>query len=231
MKNMQRLWEEKFNYKVIANEISKDEYIVDQEVIDEKIDDAKKLLRDEKKAFDGLIFIYSGHGYESGIITSYNQRVKLSDIEKEFSPKKIKRFAHCPKIFIIDACRSYSQCLPAHNEERLRVESKTSEKREKKGNNSTRWHHPLLNTIEVFGNTRGYSVSGGSDSGGSLLREISNTFEQYISSKPKVFERKTFQQLFNPIKRQLHENQHGNQLVQFQDTLNGTEVYISPKKK
>ena len=107
-----------------------------------------------------------------------------------------------------------------------------NDKVEKKGGKKLRqWHHPLLNTIDVFGNTSGCSVFGGADYGGTLLSEISVTFERYISSKSNVFERKTFQELFNPIKRKLHQNQYGNQVVQLQDTLNGIEVYILPKKE
>ena len=89
----------------------------------------------------------------------------------------------------------------------------------------------MTNTIEVFGNTSGYSVSGGSETGGSLLREIAVTFDKYISKNAKIFEKKTFQGLFNPIKRKLHRNQYGNQIVEIQDRLDGIDVFISPRKK
>ena len=203
--------------------------IVDRNDLFEKTDEARRLLRrKENESFDGFIFIYSGHGYNGGIITSDKDHVKLCDIEKEFSPKTLPNFKHCPKIFIIDACRSYCHKLPL--DERLRLQNAMyGAKTEIKGTQSA-WYHPLMNTIEVFGNTSGYSVSGGSDSGGSLLREISNTFEQYISNNDKLFNEKTFQGLFNPIKRKLHENQYGNQ-VEFQERLNGIDVYISPRKK
>ena len=81
-------------------------------MIDSLIGDAKKLLRDENKEFDGFIFIYSGHGYTEGIITSENEHIKLTEIQKEFSAKKLKKFKDCPKIFIIDACRSQQARLP-----------------------------------------------------------------------------------------------------------------------
>ena len=45
-----------------------------------------------------------------------------------------------------------------------------------------------------------------------------------------IFEKKTFQQLFNPIKKSLHNNQYGNQAVQIEETLIGIEVFISPRK-
>ena len=224
MKIMRDLWEKRFNYTVIANEISKkdNEYFVDAETIDSKIGDAKKLLRDENNTFDGFILIYSGHGYKDGIITSDNQYVKLTEIQKEFSAKKLKKFKDYPKIFIIDACRSRFPSLPM--EERLEIKGASNKKYQ------TQWYHPLANMIEIFGNTRGYGVGGNPLTGGSLIREMSNTFENYILKNERIFDKKTFQQLFNPIKKSLHHNQHGNQVVKIEDTLIGIDVFISPRK-
>ena len=225
MEKMTDLWQNKFKYTVIANKVrDKDgEYFVDDETIDSLIGDAKQLLRNTKNGFDAFIFIYSGHGYNGGIITSETRRVSLTEIEKEVSPKKLKKFKDCPKIFIIDACRSRSANLPF--DERLKeIKADTSGK-----NQTTKWHHPLLNTIEVFGNTQGYSVFGSSnDGGGSLLSQVYKTFDKYISKNIQIFDKKTFQGLFNPIKRKLHKNQDGNQVVEIQDRLNGIDVFISP---
>lgn len=51
--------------------------------------------------------------------------------------------------------------------------------------------------------SRGYSASSCSLTGGSLFKQISKTFSKYVESKNKnfsIFEQKTFQLLFNPIK-------------------------------
>ena len=113
----------------------------------------------------------------------------------------------------------------------------SSEVRGDASNGKIEWYHPLSNMIEVFGNTRGYSVSSGGLTGGSLITQISKTFEQYVknhhdnNNKSKIFAKKTFHQLFNPIKRSLHNNQFGNQVVKIEETLIGMDVFISPKTK
>ena len=96
-------------------------------------------------------------------------------------------------------------------------------------NGSSQWYHPLSNMIEIFGNTRGYSVSSGSSTGGSLITEIYQTFGKYISQEKEIFDEQTFLQLFNPIKKALHNKQYGNQVVKIEETLIGIEVAISPK--
>ena len=232
MINMKNLWEKKFNYKVITNDITpdEDEYYIDQEMVFENLIDARRLLRDKKNKFDGFIFIYSGHGYKNGIITSANEYVKLTDIEKQFSAKFLKSFKDCPKIFIIDACRSKNACLPM--DERYRDPTVINEiKGNKNATTKAQYYHPLANMIEVFGNTIGYSVSGGSKTGGSLITEIYCTFERYIVKKRNVFKKKTFQQLLNPIKKELHKKQYGNQVLKIEETLLGIDVYIAPNEK
>ena len=228
MLKMQNLWKGQFNYYVINNDMTNNEYFVDHDTLFGKIDEAKVLLRNKNLKFDGFIFIFSGHGYRDGIFTSIGEKIQLDRIEKQFSPLNIKSFKDCPKIFIIDACRSTQPALPM--DERLKVEIKQdTEIKGIKNENTTRFYHPLSNMIEICGNTRGYSVSG-SDKGGSLIGEIEKTFDKYITKKSDIFNKKTFQQLFNPIKKSLHTNQFGNKIIDFRDTwVGGVDVYISPK--
>ena len=224
MKKMKDLWQEQFNYEVITNDITpnENEYYIDESAVYAKIEVARRLLSNNENQFDGFILIYSGYGHRNGIITSANEDVKLEDIEKKFSAKYLKEFKDCPKIFIIDACERY----------RDPTTMSTRVKEIKEGKNATKvqHYHPMANTIRVFGNTIRYGVSGGSKTG-SLITQLHLTFERYILTKRNVFKEKTFQQLLNPIKKELHKEQYGNQVLQIQDTLLGIDVYITPNDK
>ena len=241
MKNMKHLWENKFNYHVITNDatctISKaignndinstSEYFVDESILYEKTDEARRLLRNKKNKFDAFIFIYSGHGYQNGIITSKNERVKLDDIEKQFSPKFVSNFKDCPKIFIMDTCRSY-----CHGNYNYNVLAMDKHERYEKYNQL----QPLSNMIEIYSvfgcgqDRHGQGINSYSYSG-SLIGKIFNTFSKYIETNVTIFNKKTFQQLLNPIKKSMHYNEYGNQrqILKIEETLIGIDVFISPK--
>ena len=106
MKNLINLWQNTFHFKVISNNSSKskDLFISKNDLLIQ-LDEARIALR-KNDTFDSFIFIYSGHGYDQGIITGDGQKTTMKDIKQHFSVKNIPNFKDKPKTYIIDACRS-----------------------------------------------------------------------------------------------------------------------------
>eukprot|EP01083_Nonionella_stella_P217431 780659_1 len=97
------LFEDKYHYKVIANDPS--------QRMTKK--DVKQFLRnarkdhlydfdDDRLYYDALIVTFGGHGTYDSIICSDGTKYKHKDLRKTFL---IEELAEIPKIFLIDACR------------------------------------------------------------------------------------------------------------------------------
>eukprot|EP01083_Nonionella_stella_P220939 789954_1 len=98
------LFEDKYHYKVIANDTSKR--------MTKK--DVKQFLRnvrkehlydfdDERLYYDALIVTFGGHGTYDSVICSDGSKVKHKEIREVFAVSELKGI---PKIFLFDACRT-----------------------------------------------------------------------------------------------------------------------------
>ena len=243
MKTQTDLWQNKFGFDLISNSsnICNNNSENDN---DKKIDDYNcqltkhemdieiarvrlKLL--ESKDYDGLIFIFSGHGYEDGIVTSDGKLVSMTQIKQEFSANKISTFKDKPKIYIIDACRSKKPKLPM-TQDLIYVSTKGSQDADFK------FYHPYINTLEIFGNTPDYSVLDlGATEGGVLLSAMTKHLSRYVDKlnnsnhsrkskeskhnskvKKKIL---TFQQLLIPIRRDMHKQMGANHALHESNTM------------
>ena len=255
MKWLKQLWNDSFHFKMISNDGQNDNenknngdgdeidtnlyYVTENDFVSLLAETRLRLLKSIKAGenFDGFVFVFSGHGYKDGIITSDNKRIKTDYIEKYFSAKEIPLFKDKPKIYIIDACRSIRGVLPITDE---KGDSRYVEHRAGNVNKLKRYkyYHPFSNTLTIYGNTQGYGVSG-SEKGGSLITTMSNYLMQCVGKNEKskeknkkgILSRKTFHQLLNPIKIELHRKQGGNQTVEINDTLLGYDLYINVNSK
>ena len=228
------LWKNKFGYKMICNDYDKNTMpYVSQNDFLQKLDECRMELRSNKNNYDGLIFVFSGHGYKTSIVTSDSLYVPIDKIKKHFSAKEIEKLKDKPKIYIFDCCRSMSDhaSLPLEDGSRL-----VSQKTEKRGigksglneNSNLEFYHPFSNTIEIYGNTQGYAVNG-TDEGGSLIELITKHLSNYAinDSKNKVLSNKTFQQLLYPVQRAIHNSQGGNQSMEIVNRSLGFDLYLS----
>ena len=78
----------------------------DCDEIDDFIDDVKIALENENKKYDSLIFIVSSHGEADGVILdSESEEYSLFCLYAQFNGSQFPNFAHCPKLFFVDACR------------------------------------------------------------------------------------------------------------------------------
>ena len=84
MEMLTKLWKDQFGFQIICNKTSLlgNDYRVTQDQLRRKLDEARLVLTEEKEEklnkdnvsnnFDSFIFIYSGHGYEEGIVMGKN---------------------------------------------------------------------------------------------------------------------------------------------------------------
>ena len=212
MENMIDLWENKYNYTIVKN----DNYFVDASTVDDLLDEGKKLLKNKNNKFDGFIFIFSGHGYNGGIIASCSRKISLKTIQLRFSAQLLPNFKDCPKIFIIDACRTTAG-LFNHNSRKTR--SGTHEQDRK--------YHPLANSIVVYGNTAGKGVFSGDEDGGTLIREVYGKFGKSASQKDG-HPQKTLQQLIFQINHSV-QRKWNDQIVERHDRLD-KNIFVAPKR-
>ena len=232
MDTLKKLWKDTFGFEMITNKINKktSEYHLTKAQFETKLDVARVKLKtrndekdnsdseqnsiniNKKDGYDGLIFVFAGHGYTDGIFTSDGQRIPLKTIKKHFSSKNVPSLKDSPKIFIIDACRFSGQLLP-FEDNTLYKDPHFNEKRGNKQLPKFKFYHPYVNMLEVYGNTRGYSVAGNDKKGGSLITVLSEYLSHAYNSDM------TFQQILNGMKRELHKNTGGNQTIEIHDTL------------
>lgn len=236
MDKLKDLWQNKFGYHVICNEINpkyNNEYYVTKDKFMEKLDEVRLELRKEDKKYDGLILNYSGHGFKRSIVMSDGTLVKVRDIKTHFSAKNISIFKDKPKIYIFDACRSNDDPKKAYpfmedEDPRLMIDEKEFELKGNKQNKIQRFYHPFLNVCEIYGNTDGYGVSGGKRDGGSLIVPLTKHLSYFVDKhkKTNILNKKSFRQLLNPVRIDVHSDQFGNQAVEISDTF-CFELYIN----
>ena len=234
------LWEKKFGYTIICNEFDKESmhYYVSKNGFLQKLDECRMELRSDKGNYDGLIFVFSGHGYKTSIVTSDSLYVSIDKIKRHFGAKQIEKFKDKPKIYIFDCCRSEigHATLPFEDDsllvsQNMNDDEENTEKRGKSGlneNSNLKFYHPFSNTIEVYGNTQGYAVSG-SKKGGSLITLITKHLSNYAinDSHTKILSSKTFQQLLYPVQTAIHNSHGGNQSMEIVNRSLGFDLYLS----
>ena len=245
------LWENRFGYEILCNDYDANikGYYVSKNDFLQKLDECRMLLRsnDNYDNYDGLIFVFSGHGYGTSIVTSDSLCVSIDKIKRHFGANQIPEFKDKPKIYIFDCCRNKNSgaSLPFEDNSRLvshrlhDVNFQLIEEKEERGlninayengnnNSNLKFYHPFSNTIEVYGNTQGYAVSG-SKKGGSLITLITNHLSNCAINDPtnKILSNKTFQQLLYPVQREIHNLQGGNQTMEIVNRSLGFDLYLS----
>eukprot|EP01083_Nonionella_stella_P166181 554844_1 len=96
------LFEDKYQYKVIANDPSQR---MNKKDVEEFLYQARNMLYDfiaRKLRYDSLIVTFGGHGTYDSIICSDGTKYKHKDLRKIFL---IDELTDIPKVFLIDACR------------------------------------------------------------------------------------------------------------------------------
>ena len=247
MDTLKKLWKDEFGFEMICNKIDKktSEYHVTEEEFFAKLRNAsgKINIRNDKQndsgdsdnsnnngtnnntknKYDGLIFVFAGHGYKDGILASDCKRIQLEKIKEHFSSQNVPSLRDLPKIFIIDACRYTGVNLPFENRYR------DLNFNESRGGNEKlpkfEYYHPYVNMLEVYGNTRGYNVVGNDEKGGSLVLVLSKYLSHAHRSSNNnnnnnsKYSDMTFQQILHGMKRELHKKTHGLQTIEIHDTL------------
>ena len=97
------LWQNKFDYKIICNDYDKMMmgYYVSKNDFLQKLDQCRMELRSNKNNYDGLIFVFSGHGYRTSIVTSDSLYVSIDKIKRHFGAKQIEKLKDKPKIYMM----------------------------------------------------------------------------------------------------------------------------------
>ena len=97
---LKELWHDTFGFKIISNNSKCDaenksndekEHYVSENDLQLKLTEAKfRLLSSQNSGenFDGFIFVFCGHGYINGIVTSDKKRIKTNILKKLLVPKK-----------------------------------------------------------------------------------------------------------------------------------------------
>ena len=251
MNTLKALWKGTFGFEMITNKINKktNEYHVEDLQFWTKLDEARYTLNkrndekndsdsdsgnnsgcdNKKDRYDGLIFVFAGHGYKAGIFTSDGKRIQMEKIKKHFSSKNVPSLKDSPKIFVIDACRHDRRLLPFEDDTLYRDPNFNEERGGNERLAKFKFYHPYVNMLEVYGNTRGYSVLGNDKKGGSLVLVLSkylthahNSDNNKNKSKYNKYSKygdMTFQQILNGMKRELHKTTGGNQTIELHDTL------------
>ena len=130
METQRKLWRNGFGFNIISNDPIENnenknnsteekndglEYQLQEREIKTKLVKAQlELLKSDD--YDAFIFIYSGYGYEKGIISSDDKKISFKTIKEYFIAEKIPNFKDKPKIYIIDACRFDGKNLPMYED-------------------------------------------------------------------------------------------------------------------
>ena len=158
--------------------------------IDDLIKNAKEALEDENRQHDSLIFIISCHGQAEGdILDSECEEYSLYSIFAQFDGVRFPKFAHCPKLFFIDACRGtlQSKAIPVKfhvNDKSQEIVLATKGGGDQNENKSGLLRQKILNIHDeanfffVYANPDGYAAFDGGDKGGYLIRAIYKVFQK-----------------------------------------------------
>ena len=145
-----------------------------------------------------MIFIISCHGDAEGVIyDSTCEEHSLTNLYAPFNGTKFPDFAHCPKLFFVDACRGQMRSKPIEVEYKMdenskemyvspkgkanehKNDTKTDNKNKNKKLVSKKVNiHEEANFYIVYANPDGYAAYDGGDKGGYLIRGIYKVFRR-----------------------------------------------------
>ncbi|ETO07859.1 hypothetical protein RFI_29531, partial [Reticulomyxa filosa] len=146
VKNFRQLFEQELNYEFVCNK----KFKMEKEDVEEyltNVKDSHKLHKNKKK-YDALIMIISGHGDEGDVlVTSEGDKISVDEIQASFGCRQMKAFKDYPKILIIDVCRG--------NVNPQEPCSRIKGKNENQQNNS----HNGYGFLVIWSTTKGYQVN------------------------------------------------------------------------
>ena len=184
------------------NDSFKLKWLSDDDGLDEVlefVDDVKIALSTKNKNYDSLIFIISCHGEADGVIfDSVGEEHSLPNIYTTFNGEKFPDFAHCPKLFFVDACRGTLRRKPIKVEYKMDEDSKEiyvspkgkeneykndDNKSDNKNNNKKLVSkemniHEVANFYIVYANPEGYAAFDAGPKGGYLIQAIYKVFRK-----------------------------------------------------
>ncbi|ETN99545.1 caspase-7 (C14 family), partial [Reticulomyxa filosa] len=102
--NFKYIFEQELNYEFVCNKEPK----MNKDDVNEFLVDliAGHKLHKNKKQYDALIIIISGHGDEGDVLVmSDGEYLSIDEIKSSFDCNRMRSLKDCPKIFIIDICR------------------------------------------------------------------------------------------------------------------------------
>ncbi|ETO02501.1 hypothetical protein RFI_34929, partial [Reticulomyxa filosa] len=104
VKNFREVFKQELNYEFVCNE----EFKMNKEDIDEFLENVivNHKLYKNKRNYDALIITILGHGEGDALVTSDGEHVPVDEIRSLFNCNKMESLKDCPKIFIIDICRT-----------------------------------------------------------------------------------------------------------------------------
>ncbi|ETO35972.1 caspase-1, partial [Reticulomyxa filosa] len=124
-------------------------------------------LHKNKKQYDALIIIISGHGDEGDVlVTSDGEYLPIDEIKSSFDCNRMGSLKNCPKIFIIDICRGSNVPQIASV---IQIKGKGKEQNNIHNNNGF---------LMIWSTTKGYQVGD--------LSLFSETMKNTIISKYKI---------------------------------------------
>ncbi|ETO01809.1 hypothetical protein RFI_35630 [Reticulomyxa filosa] len=164
--NFKSIFKQELNYEFVCNE----EPEMNKEDVNEFLADliSTHKLHKNKKEYDALIMIISGHGDEEDVlVTSEGNSIPINEIRSSFDCSRINSLKDCPKIFIIDVCRG--NVVP-QNAENIPIKGKNN----KEQNNM----HNDNGFLMIWSTTKGYQVAD--------LSLFSESMKNIIISKYKI---------------------------------------------
>ena len=204
-KNIILIFNKLFGYDILYK-LSNDEYNKDKclgniddafklqwncDEIDDFIDDAKELIENKDLKYDSLIFLVSSHGDADGVILdSECEEYSLLTIFAGFDGNKLPHFAHCPKLFFVDACRGTMRSKVVETTIKFNEKSKEIIAIPKGNNNENKEQksgkfedlkmniHSQANFFIVYANPDGYAAFDGGIKGGYLIQSIYKVFKK-----------------------------------------------------
>ncbi|ETO33231.1 hypothetical protein RFI_03875, partial [Reticulomyxa filosa] len=208
MINFKQLFKQELNYKFVCNE----ESTMNKEDVHEFLADviAKQKLHKNKRKYDALIIILSGHGNEGDVlVTSEGDSIPIDEIRTSFDCNRMKSLKDCPKIFIIDVCRgNYSP--QSENSVLTRGENGPQQ-------NNT---HNGSEFLMIWSTTKGYQVSD--------LALLSTSMRHTIGSKYKS--NYSLNQMLKEVRADIQKKNGGSwYCVQSEDTTT-YDIRFQPRK-
>ncbi|ETO11667.1 hypothetical protein RFI_25707, partial [Reticulomyxa filosa] len=206
--NFKSVFKQELNYEFICNDKPK----MNKEDVHEFLTDLMTYhkLYKNKKQYDALIMIISGHGKVGDVlVTSEGDTISIDEIRTSFDCSRMKSFQDFPKIFIIDVCRGNNTPQTASSV------GKKGENGEEKNN-----IHNDNGFLTIWSTTKGYQVSD--------LSLFSESMKNAIVSKYKIGY--SLNQMLKEIREDLNRKGSGKwYCVQSEDTTY-YEIFFQQRK-